>query len=144
MGNLEKVLQDLVNRDDEFKIDLAVDCFAELYPTMKVLDPDHAGMYIVYTILGTTVAADGKLTQAEYAFIKALLSGVGLEHSEEEILDMVQTCAGNRDAYQMIKDVRDRLTPEGVNTLVNLVAAICSIDDRISADEVTYIKALLS
>ena len=57
---------------------------------------------------------------------------------------MVKTCAGNRDAYQMIKDVRDRLTPEGVNTLVNLVAAICSIDDRISADEVTYIKALLS
>ena len=143
MSDFSEIMQDLVNQSDEFKISLAVDCLGELLPTFRSFDPEHDGMYILYTLLGTTVAADGHLTDKEYAFIASLFTALDVEADEEEIIDLCRTCAGNEDAYQMMMDVRDHLDDEGINTLANLVAAICSIDDRISSEELSYITDLL-
>ena len=138
-----EIMQDLVNRDDEFKIKLAVDCYADLLPVFKQFDPDTDGMIITYAILATTAAADRQLSEKEFMFIDGLLDAAGAPLSHEEIVDLVVSAANDENAYGIVKEVRDHLDDEGVNTLVNLIAAICSIDDRISPDEVALIKSLL-
>ena len=142
MSSFNEMLQELVNEDDDYKIKLAAECLSDLYPTFKRFDPEHEGMLIIYTLFGTSAAADGQLTEKELGLITGLLAAVGINHEPEEIIDLVKTC-GNSDAYQMIGDVREHLDDEGANNLLNLIAAICSIDDRIAKEEVAFIKDLL-
>ena len=139
----EEMLQDLVNQDDEFKTRLAVECYVDLLPTFQKIDPKTNGMIVTYAILATTVAADGKLTKAEFDFIDGLLAVTGHETSEEDIIELVTAAAEDETAYEIVKEVRESLNDEGAERLINLIAAICSIDDRISSEEVAYIRSLL-
>ncbi len=139
----EEMLQDLVNQDDEFKTRLAVECYVDLLPTFQKIDPKTNGMIVTYAILATTAAADGKLTKAEFDFIDGLLAVTGHETSEEDIIELVTAAAEDETAYGIVKEVRESLNDEGAERLINLIAAICSIDDRISSEEVAYIKSLL-
>ncbi|MCR5675781.1 MAG: TerB family tellurite resistance protein [Lachnospiraceae bacterium] len=144
MASFDGMLQDLVNKDDEFKIKLAVDCFVELLPTLKHFDPEHNGMMLTYTILGAAVIADGVLTQKEFALVSGLLAAIGEEASESEIMDWIQTCADNSEgAYDILRELKDNLNDEGVNTLANFIAATCSIDDKIAAPEVAMIRDII-
>ena len=139
----EQMLQDLVNQDDDFKTRLAVECYVDLLPTFQKFDPKTDGMIITYAILATTAAADGELTQAEFDFIDGLLAVTGHETSEEDIINLVEAAAEDSTAYEIVKEVKDNLNDEGVSRLINLIAAICSIDDRISVGEIEYLKSLL-
>ena len=141
MSSFNDILQNLVNQDDDTKLQLALDCYKELLPTFQVLDPETNGLMITYAILGTAAAADDKLTGPEYAFIDGLLEAIGDKLSEEEILQLVWASNTQR-AYALVREVRDHLNDDGTNTLINLIAAICSLDDRISKEEIAYIKSL--
>ncbi|MCR5734168.1 MAG: hypothetical protein K6G22_06130, partial [Lachnospiraceae bacterium] len=89
------------------------------------------------------VAADGKLTEREFEFVNGLLDAAGKHTSEDVLIDLIQSAANDEGAYEIVKEVRDHLNDDGVNTLLNFIAAVCSIDDRISAEEVSLIKSLL-
>ncbi|MCR5733025.1 MAG: hypothetical protein K6G22_00330, partial [Lachnospiraceae bacterium] len=95
-----EMMQDLVNRDDEFKINLAVDCYVDLLPTFKQFDPETEGMIITYAILATTVAADGKLTEREFEFVNGLLDAAGKHTSEDVLIDLIQSAANDEGAYE--------------------------------------------
>ena len=143
MATFDELLQDLVNQDVEAKIALAVECYTDLLPTFQKLDPETDGMIITYAILATTVAADGELTEAEFDFIDGLLTVTGHETSHEDIVNLVVAAAEDQRAYDIVRAVRDNLNEEGFARLISLIAAICSIDDRITVGEVAYLRSLL-
>ena len=144
MSQLTQILQNLVNQDDKTKIELAVHSYLELESTFKVLDPETEGMGIIYAILGTTVVADGKLTEGEYGMIEGILSAKGLSSDREAVLGLVNLAANRKqDAYNIVRAVRERLNDEGTADLLNFIAAICAIDDTISKEEIELIESLL-
>ncbi|MBR6380835.1 MAG: helix-turn-helix domain-containing protein [Lachnospiraceae bacterium] len=141
--DFREMLQDLVNQDDETKINIAAKCYAELLPTFKKLDPDSDGMMITYALLSTTAAADGELTAAEFRFIDALLEARGVSLSQEQIVQLVGKAAGNRTAYSLVREIRDQLNDDGMVILINFLAALCSIDDRISKEEIAFLEDMI-
>ena len=136
-------LQQIVNMDTEEKIHLAADSFFTLQPAFEAVDPEYKGMTIVYALLGTVLVADEELSPEELGFAKGMLSAIGEEHSDDEIVSLCEyTAKTYGQAYEIIRSFREKLTDDGVTELITFVAALCSIDDRISADEVKLIKSL--
>ncbi len=136
-------LQQIVNMDTEEKIHLAADSFFTLQPVFEAVDPEYKGMTIVYALLGTVLVADEQLSPEELGFAKGMLSAIGEERSDDEIVSLCEyTAKTYGQAYEIIRSFREKLTDDGVTELITFVAALCSIDDRISADEVKLIKSL--
>ena len=136
-------LQQIVNMDTEEKIHLAADSFFTLQPAFEAVDPEYKGMTIVYALLGTVLVADEELSPEELGFAKGMLSAIGEERSDDEIVSLCEyTAKTYGQAYDIIRSFREKLTDDGVTELITFVAALCSIDDRISADEVKLIKSL--
>ena len=139
----EERLQNLVNQDDETKVQIAANCFMELYPTFKAVDPDHDGLVVISAVLSTAAAADGQLNKAELALISALYKAIKKPLDQDQIISLVRDAAGSEGAYDIVKTVRGMLDDEGAALLVNLIAAIAAIDDSISRSEVAYLADLI-
>ncbi len=140
----EEMLQDLVNQDDEFKVQLAAKCFMELLPTLRAIDPEHNGMTMVYSILGTAAAVDGELSEKEMYLLSAMFKAAHqTEYSADEVYEICETCAGSENVYNMVRRIADALPSDQFASLINMLAAICSIDDKISSGEYAFLKDLV-
>ncbi len=143
MSLFEDMLQNIVNLSSEDKIQMALDSMIEMGPTFKKLDPKGSGNVIVYTLIGTAVAADGKLSQGEYNFLTALFESLDIKMSDDELIALIKATS-SKEAYDFINSLKSYLTNDGIVNIVKIVAALCSIDDRISKEEAAYIASLLS
>ena len=142
--SFDEILQEIVNLDDEDKVKMAVDCYIDLLPRLAELDSEHCGLFLTYAILGTVCVADGVLSQAEFEFVDGLLSAIGIEKTRGEIIDIISKAADDDTIIELVTALPEYLDDEQTNTLANFVAAISSLDDRISSEEVAFIKALIS
>ncbi len=140
--SFDQLLQDLVNKDDEEKIAIAVDAYKDLLPVLTALDPKTNGIFMTMLLLGVTAGADGKLTVGEARFIHALMEARGVQMTDEKILAIVEN-ANHEEAYDILRELRGRLTDDGVASLFTFIAAICSMDDTISREEIALLKAIL-
>ena len=141
--SFNETLQSIVNLSTEEKIDLAAEAFANLQPVFDHFDPENHGMTFVYALLGTVIVADGKLTQDELGFAYGMLRAIGRSASEEEIVRLCEyTAKTQRQAYEIVRELRDHLNDDGATELITFVAALCAIDDRIDSNEVNLIKSL--
>ena len=138
-----ETMQAIVNLDTEEKIHMAADAFFNLQPVFEHFDPKNKGMEIIYALIGTTVVADGKLTEQEFAFVKGMLEAIHMELTEEQIISLCEyTLNTQRQAYMIVKELSEQLNDDGVTELITFIAALCAIDDRIDPNEVKLIKSL--
>lgn len=149
MSDFKDTLQQLLNTDDQTKIELACDSFVKLMPVFKEIDPEHDGFYAMFDILAGSAAADGELSERELYFIQALLNnasrtlGYSDQFSEEEILNIVRTAAGNNVVYDRLRKLSAALNDDLHGEMITFVAAFCAIDDTITASEMAFINDLL-
>ena len=138
-----ETLQAIVNLSDERKIKTAVDAYVTLLPVLKKFDKENDGLVLIFSIFGGAAGADGQLNSAERALIKALLSGVnGADVDDDWVLRMVREYSDS-DTYEIVHELNKHLNDDQQAALVALVAAICSIDDRIDSNEVAFIRDLM-
>ncbi len=140
--SFDELLQDLVNKSDEEKLDIAIDSYRDLLPVLQEIDPETDGIFMTMVIMGVAAGADGKLTVGEERFIRALMEVSGVPMTEEKILAIVKN-GTNEEAYDVVRALRDRLNTSGAGSLISFIAAICSMDDTISREEVALIRSLL-
>ncbi|MCR4908875.1 MAG: hypothetical protein K5985_08585 [Lachnospiraceae bacterium] len=141
-SSFDELLQDLVNKNDEEKLDIALDSYKDLLPVLREVDPKTEGIFMTMVIMGATAGADGKLTVGEDRFIRALMEARGVEMTDEKVLSILDM-GTEEDAYDIIRELRSRLNNAGAGALVSFIAAICAMDDTISREEVALIKSLL-
>ncbi len=133
-------LQRIVNLSDEAKVNMAMDAFREILPALRRFDAEHRGVYLMCTVFGTSAAADGKLSAAEFALISGMMkieTGVELEY--DKVLGLVKSAANQ---YRLMQQLSEVLTKDERTNLLLLVSAICSIDDTISKEEIDFIESL--
>ena len=133
-------LQRIVNLSDEAKVRMAMDAFEEILPALKRFDAEHRGVYLMCTVFGTAAAADGKLSETEYALISGMMkieTGVELDYSQ--VLGLVKSAANQ---YRLMQQLSGAMTKNERTNLLMLVAAICSIDDTITKEEIDFIESL--
>lgn len=142
MSYFSDFLQDILDLSPEEKIKMIIDSMIEMGPTFKKLDSKGDGNIIIYTLLGTSIAVDGKLTQGEYDFLHAFFKSFDIKMSDEEIIKLIKATS-SKDAYLFIKDIKKYLDNEGIINIVKIVSALCSIDNKINKEEAEYISSLL-
>ena len=141
MASLNDLLQTMVNWPQEKKISAAVDSFVSLMPTLAKYDQKTKGLTLLMGVLSATVCADGKLHSTEFAMVASILEVSGLKLSQDEVLDLIKKF-NKQESYEMIKSMAKVLNTEDKASLITLVAAICSMDDKFSKEEVALIAAL--
>ena len=142
MSSFTDAMQEIVNLSDENKVKLAGGSFLELMRPLAEFDKEYKGLRLILPIFGASAGADGKLTSSESALIRAITSAVGLELSEEKVLDLVKTST-RQETYDMMTSLSKVLDNDGRAALVHLVAALCAIDDKMSKEELALIASLL-
>ncbi len=139
-----EILQTFVNLPTEAKIGLATDAFENLQPVFEHLDPRTNGMKYVYALLGAGMIVDGKLSQAEIDFARAMLRKVGRSFTEEEIVELCRQSANmSVRIFEVVKELRSHLNLNGSNELTTFMAAFCALDDKITKEEIELIGSLL-
>ncbi|MBQ3290831.1 MAG: hypothetical protein IJH43_00470 [Mogibacterium sp.] len=136
------VLQDLVNSSDEEKLGIAFEAYKNLKPALIILDPRNNGLFLTSAIFGVAIAQDGNLNSAEAAMMSAFLMTEGINASMDEITEMCVKSA-DPEIYTLVRDLAQALPVSARSDLITLVAAICSIDDRISRDELRFLNDLM-
>ncbi|MBQ3330448.1 MAG: hypothetical protein IJG87_04625 [Ruminococcus sp.] len=140
-NQFKAALQDIVNLSVEDKLNLAFSSIKGLVPEIsKHFDDKQAGIVII-SIFSTAVAADGKLSKEEYALVKTFLKTCEIEMDDETMVNMIKDLS-SKEAYAAVLSLSQMLSSEGQAYLVTLVAAICSIDDRIDPNEVAFLTDL--
>ena len=142
-NSFRDLLQEIVNKSTEDKLKLAVHGYLDLLPKLKEFDKEHHGLGIVFCILGGTVAADGHLSEEEFAMVHGMLKASGAENiTEDEVLKLIKTFSDDK-SREIVKSVAHSLDEDGHASLVMLCASICAIDDTIKADEVKFLEDIL-
>ncbi len=136
------MLQQLVNLSEEEKVLCGIKAYQGVLPALKRFDPDTEGLVLTIAIMGTAAASDGKLTGQEMAFIMALAKTRGRELSLDEAAELVKSSV-EKDGFELIRSLSGALDGEERSALVVFVAAICALDDSITAKEIDYLESLL-
>ncbi len=142
MSEFTDLLQNIVNESTETKVSMAAKSLSALLPTLRKIDEDNKGMFLMSCIFGTAASADGTYSMEEIALIGAIFKAAGAEMSDDKIKSLLTTF-GDEDCKKLVTKLAGALNQDDHANLVMLVAAICSIDDTIKADEVRFIKDLL-
>lgn len=142
MASFNDTLQQIVNLSTEEKVGLAATSYLKILPLLKEVDSKTNGMTLLCAILGSAAGADGKLNSAETALIQAILKAEGLELDSGDVKQLVQSSTRD-DVVNVVRKLAGIMSSEQQAALVALAAAMCSIDDKISRDEVAYIAGLL-
>lgn len=149
MQSFNELLQDLVNRDYDELVVFAQQSLSLVLPHIKAVAEagetdgavaqDYAVRFMMQFI-GATIAADGRFTELEYKLFCDVLNV--RDHSYEEIKELISAYASeeDRDLADMLCDTADA---EVKGAFVLLAATFCAVDEKISADEVAFIKKLL-
>ena len=145
MSVFDDTLQRIVNMDDGEKMALAASSFRDVYPAMCRFDdePDADGHYIFTIILAGVLAADGKFNEYELGMAAGIMKAVGYVFSSDELANILAKILKGLDVYKIIGNFNNTLDEDENVAFVTLVATICSIDDRISKEEVALIRDLL-
>ena len=142
--SLRETLQSLVNQSDDSKLSLAYDAYKAILPKLKEFDTENDGLLLVYTILGATAAADGEISTSEYAFIAALLKATNdIDLNRDEVFQIAKAAAKDGKGYKLVQALANAMNSEEHANLVLFVATLCSMDDTISADEISFIESLM-
>ena len=141
MAGLRSVLQDLVNKSESEKVEIAARSYLELLPTLKKYDFKNNGLGLLWGILSSAISADGQLNNEEYRLASAIMSVEGLDMSHSDMLGMIQKYQ-SQETYQMVQKLSEILNGDDKDSLIVLVAAICAVDDRINPDEFKFIDSL--
>ena len=138
-NDLRAVLQQIVNLSTDDKIGLALNAIKGLVPELTSRFTTEQTAAIIASVFSTSAAADGKLTPEEFALIKAFLSGTNNEISDEDVLKLIAGTS-TKEAYAAVLGLSKALSVDGQAKLFTLVAVICSIDNRIDPNEISYLS----
>ena len=130
----EEVLQGMEGLSTERKIEAAVDSYMKLVPLLKDFDPVGGGLVLFNVILSAAASADGVVSEAERELIGALYAAMDVELNDEEITALVKAC-NDTNAVKLVKGFASLLTEEQMETLMTFLAAIFSIDERVTREE---------
>ncbi len=137
-----EAMQKIVNLSDREKVKLAGDSFVSLMPHLMAIDKDHKGLGLFLPIVGASAGADGKLNNREIALILAITKSIGMDLTEEQVLEIVKSST-RQETYDMMRSLSNVLVDDGRPALINLVASLCAIDDAMSKEELGLIASLL-
>ena len=139
--NFDEALQTFVKLPYKQKLELAVQYYMKLLPTIKKFDSQNNGLFLINAILGTAMAADGKMTVAENELASAVYSAVGVKVEKDKILEYLNAYSDIK-TYGVVYAFYSSICPEEKGDLVTLIALICAIDDNISKEEYSFITDL--
>ena len=142
MASLRDTMQKMVNLSEDAKLDIILENCQELMPTLRKMDSKTHGLVFLAAIMSTAITADGKLHVKEAAIFKALMKAVGVTMSDEEVVKMIVSM-GKQGTYDAVKALANALDANKKANLVMMVAGICSLDDRVSPEELSYIDDLI-
>ena len=143
MTRFEQAMIDLIDTDDDTKIELAAESYAKLIPFFRNFDKEHNGLVAILAALLVPAMADGELSQKEFTLIQALLKASGERVSHEDIIYFAQqTLKDYATPADVLMMIREHLNDEGASILIQLVAAVCSIDDKLYKNELALLEAL--
>ena len=140
---LYEALQKVVDMDAGEKMSMAVSAIRRLAPELRERYSNEEASRVIVSIFVASVAADGSLNDEEIKLIREFFASVGIEMSDEQVLETVKGISGE-EAYRAVRALNKTLSDDGKLALVNLAAAVCSVDDRISSAEVAYISDLFN
>ncbi len=142
MSTFSETMQKIVNLSDEEKVGLAATSYLKIMPVLKAVDTKTNGMVLLCAILGSAAMADGKINPKEHALISAILSAENLELSTDQVTELIRNSSGT-NVRELVQKLSSAMNAEQKAALVSLVAAVSSIDDTISKDELSYIVDLI-
>ncbi len=136
------IIGDIKNKynhmSSEQLLERAKECYNELLPIFNSLDKRGNGKPYVAVFMGTALAADGKLSNAEYEFVSKLLS-----MSYEDACAFVSKHLGEK-AASISDRIFDSCTEELKETLLDFCLCFLAVDNTITAEETEFIARLLA
>ena len=142
MDDLHTLLQNIVNADYHELLYCARECLNDVQEYFNSVGRqiDATGAHIGLAVFGTCLAADGKFTDLEYRFVNDLFGG-GVDYSDA--LALVRSNSDD-DSVDFVKAVVDNCPSSIRGSLLTLCACFLAVDERISKEETTFIRYLLS
>lgn len=142
MADLYDMLQEITDYSHEEKLDLIRESYTALLPAFREIDRETQGLSYVADIIGTAASADGVLDETELAVMRTVMEASDLDLPDDRLADMIRN-SGTEDVKKMVYALSDMLDPELRGRIVLLTAGVCSVDDRISEEEIGLIRGLL-
>ena len=143
--SINQILQDLVNKSDEEKMSLIASNYKDIYRKLIQFDdePDGDGHYTTMIILAAAVCADGQLDPYEAAVVSSIMGAIGYNIPESKLPEIFRNIASDCDVYEILANFMSTLDNEEKASLAVFIAAVCSIDDKLTKNEVALIKDML-
>lgn len=135
MATFEDMMQMYVNADYDELVELAEEAMEELIPFCERIDDDNGGFDLLAMIVLVAIYADGAVAPLER---RLLVDGLGMEPD---------VAAGFLDMYDpgmvdVVFNLADCADEDEFAAMLSLITTFAAVDEHISAEEVSLIRAL--
>ncbi len=142
MADFNEIMQGYVNLSYNELLDMARQKFSQLNSALVDFfdGDDDASTKGMLMIIASCLGADGKLSNSEYAFVNDLLDA---NHSYDAIMGIVRTW-GNDEGRELCDQIADSLSSSNKAALLSFCLCFLSVDEKISKEEVAFVRKLLA
>lgn len=134
MDKIGEIFQSYVNLDQKSLIEIAAESIPKFLPVLKQVDAEHGGNVCLAMMISCAFGADGKLTEKESAFLRAVKLDV----------DLIKTILNTDGAYTIIDNLVDSMNTEEKAAALSFMICLCAIDESISPEENAFLRRLLA
>lgn len=137
----EQLMQDLVNEPYDSLVAMARQSIADLIPYINEAaggDSDKVAS-VFFGFIAISLAADGKLSQKEYEFVRDVMQA---DYTYDEVMEIAKTGLDGEWA-SALDELIDNLPGEMKSKAILLCCTFMAADETISRDEVKLIYKLM-
>ncbi len=136
MPQFSKIMQDMVNLNYDELVAVSKKAIIDVLPACKAVDEENNGMFMLSSLILTSIAADGNLSDLE---MKLLQDALGM--SADGIQKFINMF--DNKMYDLVDCFVDNMNSNVKASALILVTALCSVDEKISREETSFIRKLI-